>query len=152
MATRIDKFSEFAYSPQGVDTVAKCTEALGGESSDVMQTPLFINTKLYDKVVATVTGFSLVSTHVLTLTLMEATATDGTGSADLSGKSTTHTATAIGDEYRFMVEVDSEELSSGFQYVGAKVETDDADGSESCCITLFPMNPRHSLQTLLSPL
>lgn len=141
-------FFEQCYIYQGVDAFAKATEALGGETSDIMQTPAFVNTKLYDKVVAIATGFSVVSTHVVRLRLLEATASDGSGSTTVSGKSKTYTSTATADEFTIAVEINAEELSTGYQYVGADVYTDDADGSEAAVILLLPMNPRYPQASL----
>jgi len=143
-------FLEYCKISQGVDGFAKATEALGGETSDIIQTPLFVNTKLYNKVVALACGMSVVSTQVLRLRILQATATDGTGSTTISGKSTTYTSTATADEFVIAVEIDAEELSAGYQYVGADLYSDDADGSEAAVVILLPMEPRYGQASLIA--
>jgi len=122
--------------------------ALGGETSDVITTPVFVDMANYDLVRAVAQVSNVVSTHVVTLAMYEATATDGSGSATVSGASDTYTSTQVTDLDVLEAQVRGEDLSSGFQYIGAKVSTDDADGTEVASVMLVQGRSRYKQSTL----
>lgn len=139
----IHTFKEFA---EIAAANAKTTAALGGETNDVLITN-YAKMENYDKVVALAAVGHVVSTHVVTLKLYEATATGGGGSATISGASDTYTSTDTDDVDLLFAEVNAEELSSGSTHVGAQVSTDDADGTEYVGLIVVPMNPRYAQAT-----
>lgn len=126
------------------------TTALGGESSDVITTPVFVNAENYDLIRAQAQVSNVVSTHVVTLAMYEATATDGSGSTAISGASDTYTSTQVTDLDILEAQIRGEGLSSGYQYVGAKVSTDDADGTEVASVMMIQGRARYKQSSLLS--
>jgi len=144
---RITTFKEFAKSQDGVTTYAAATLALGGETSDVLSTEYY-SMKNYDKIVGFIVAHSVVATHILTVKMSQGTDTDGAGSATISGKSTTYTSSQVTDVFQAAIEVDADDLTDGYDYVGMQVSTDDADGTEAVGLILVPMNPRYGQATM----
>lgn len=144
---RITTFKEFAKSQDGVTTYAAATLALGGETSDVLSTAYY-SMKNYDKIVGFIVAHSVVATHILTVKMSQGTDTDGAGSATISGKSTTYTSSQVTDVFQAAIEVDADDLTDGYDYVGMQVSTDDADGTEAVGLILVPMNPRYGQATM----
>ena len=126
------------------------TTALGGETSDVITTPVFVNGANYDLTRAVAQVSNVVSTHVITLLMYEATATDGSGSASLThaGATDTYTSTQVTDVDVLEAQTRGEDLSSGYQYVGAKLSTDDADGNEVGSVFLVQGRARYKQDTM----
>jgi len=144
---RITTFKEFAKSQDGVTTYAAATLALGGETSDVLSTEYY-SMKNYDKIVGFIVAHSVVATHILTVKMSQGTDTAGAGSATISGKSTTYTSSQVTDVFQAAIEVDADDLTDGYDYVGMQVSTDDADGTEAVGLILVPMNPRYGQATM----
>ena len=126
------------------------TTALGGETSDVITTPTFKDMANYDLVRGVGIVSNVVSTHVITLLMYEATATTGAGSQSLTHTlaTDTYTSTQATDVDILEVQTRGEDLSSGYQYVGAKLSTDDADGTEVAAIFLVSGRARYKQATL----
>jgi len=142
----IHTFKEFA---EIAAVNGKVTAALGGETGDTL-TSTFAKMENYDKVVAIAVVGHVVSGQVVSLKLYEATATDGGGSATISGASDTYTSTSTDDVDILFAEVNAEDLSSGSTHVGAKVSTDDADGTEYVGLVILPMNPRYAQESMIA--
>ena len=106
------------------------SSGLGGESNDRVDTATYVDMRYYDAVVFYVGASGVASGSVVTLQLYEATSTAGAGSATISGKTDTFTATGTTHTDLLQAEVRAEELSSGFRYVGARVSTSNAGGAE----------------------
>lgn len=106
------------------------SSALGGETSDYVQSAVFVDMKNWNRAVGIAQAYNVVPGQVLTLQLYEATATGGGGSATISGATDTATATASTQRIVLKAEVSAAELTSGYQYVGMRVTTDDTDGTE----------------------
>ncbi len=147
--SRVATFKEFAKSHDGVTTYAAATAALGGETSDTLTTAFYQITN-YDKIVGIMTASKVVSTQVITFKMLQATDTDGSGSATITGKSTTYTSTQSTDVVQYILEVDAEDLTDGYDYVGLSASTDDADGNETVTLVVVPMNPRYGQATMPS--
>lgn len=122
--------------------------ALGGESSDKIESGTFVNMENYHigEVVAEVTNVA--SDSVVTLYLLEATASGGGGSATISGKSDTFTSTATSDTDVLRVEARSEELSDSFAFIGGRLSTDNASGTEVVAMWHVQAAPRYGQATL----
>jgi hypothetical protein len=133
-------------SHDGVTTYAAATEALGGETSDILNTAAY-NMKNYDAILGIAVMMTVVSTHVITLKMFEATDTDGGGSSAISGASTTYTSTQATDVAQFVLEVDADQLTDGSDYVFMQASTDDADGSEDVNLVVIPTYGRYRQAT-----
>lgn len=141
----VHKFTEHVRTRFGA-----FSSALGGETSDVITTAEFVNMENYDLVVFQAIASGVASSKILTLTAYEATATDGSGSQSLthSMASDTFTATATNHTDVLVAQVRGEELSAGFQYVGAKLATNQTDGTEKAGIVINQMRARYKQSTL----
>ncbi|KPJ63786.1 hypothetical protein AMJ44_13995 [candidate division WOR-1 bacterium DG_54_3] len=102
------------------------SSALGGETSDKVETAAFVDMRYYDGVAAYVHASGLASGSVITLTLLEGTSNAGASSATLTGKTDTFTATATTQKDVLQAEVRAEELSSGYRYVGFRLATNNS--------------------------
>lgn len=124
--------------------------SLGGETSDIIETAEYVNMENYDLVVFQAVASGVASSKVLTLLAYEATATDGSGSQSLthSMASDTFTSTATNHTDVLVAQVRGEELSSGFQYVGATLATNQTDGTEKVGIVINQMRARYKQGTL----
>lgn len=124
--------------------------ALGGETDDQLATNEYVNMANYDLVVVNAVASGVASDSVITLKMYEATATNGAGSASLTHSlaSDTFTATATNDLGSLTVQVRGEELSSGFQYVGAIISTSNASGTEKVGMIINQMRARYKQATL----
>ena len=129
-------------------TYGKQSTSLGGESSDKIESGTFVNMENYHnvEVVANVTGVA--SGSVVTLYLLEATASAGTGSATISGFSDTFTSTATSDTDVLRVEARAEQLSTGYTFVGGRLSTNSSSGTEPCDMFHVQANPRYGQATL----
>lgn len=145
----IHKFTDNIRSVYGA-----FSSALGGESGpdDTITTDTFVNMENYDLVVFQAHGSGVASDDVLTLKAYEATATDGTGSQSLTHSlaSDTFTATATSETDVLVAQVRGEDLSSGYQYVGAKLSTSNATGTEKVGIIVNQMRARYKQSSLPS--
>lgn len=141
-----NRFKEMSKSHDAVTTYAAVTEALGGETSDIMKTA-FYNMKNYDAILGIAIALTVVATHILTLKMYQASDSDGAGSATIPGASTTYTSSQVTDAVQFILEVDAEQLTDGLDYVGLEVSTDDADGSETVALVVVPTYGRYRQAT-----
>lgn len=141
-----NRFKEMSKSHDAVTTYAAVTEALGGETSDIMKTA-FYNMKNYDAILGIAIFKTVVSTHVITLKMWQASDTDGSGSATITGASTVYTSTQATDAVQFAIEVDADQLTDGLDYVALEASTDDADGSEAVALAVVPTWGRYRQAT-----
>jgi len=123
---------------------------LGAEDSiaDAVQTPTFANMANYDLVRGAAQVSNVVATHVITLQMYEATAANGAGSAALTGFTDTYTSTQLTDIDLLECQVRGEDLSAGYQYVGARITTDDDDGDEVGTVWLVEGRARYKQATM----
>lgn len=137
-----NRWKERSQPHDAVTTYAALTEALGGESNDIMKTK-FYDMENYDAILGICLGMTVVSTHIITLKMYEATDTDGGGSATISGASTTYVSTQATDAFQLVIEVDADMLTDGYDFVGMEASTDDADGSENIALSVTPILGRY---------
>jgi len=139
----IHKFTENVRSRYGA-----FSSALGGEATpaDTVVSAEYVNMANYDLVVGLAHASGVASDAVLTLAMWQATATDGSGSKTVTGASDTFTSTATSDTDVLVAQVRGEQLDvdSGFQYVGFKLATDAASGTEKVGGVLLQLRPRYS--------
>lgn len=129
-------------------TFGEITSALGGESSDTLTTATFVNMANYDIVGVYAIASEVASDAVVTLKLYEATAANGGGSATITGASDTFTSTNVTDLGELYAQVRAAGLSSGFQYVGAKLSTGDGSGTEEAAMFIIQAKPRYASSSL----
>jgi len=131
-------------------TYGKQSTALGGESSDKIESAAFVNMRLYHNVEVVAEVTNVASDGVITLYLLEATSSAGASSATITGKSDTFTSTNTTDTDVLRVEARSEELSDGYTYVGGRLSTDQTSGAEVVAMWHIQANPRYGQATLSS--
>jgi len=141
-----NRFKEQANAHDAVTTYAAVTEALGGETSDIMKTA-FYDMENYDAIVGVCIGKTVVDTHIITLKMWQATDTDGGGSATITGASASYTSSQVTDAFCFALEVDANMLTDGYDYVALEASTDDADGSEAISLAVIPSSARYPQAT-----
>lgn len=124
------------------------SSALGGETSDLLATPTFVDMALYDLVSIYCVASGVASDSVLTLKAYEATDSNGSGSATVAGATDTFTSTNTTDVDVLQVQVRAADLSSGFQYVGAKISTSNGSGTEQVAMVILQGKPRYGQATL----
>jgi len=124
------------------------TSALGGETSDTLTTLTFVNAENYDIIGVAAIASEVASGSTVTLKLYEATATDGSGSATITGASDTFLSTNVTDVDTLFAQVRAADLSSGYQYVGAKLSTNDTGGTEEAAMIFICGKPRYGQATL----
>lgn len=126
---------------------------LGAETTpdtDSITTPVFVDMRNYDLVrgVGQVSGIS--SDSVITLRLWEATASGGGGSQSLTHTyaSVTNTSTHATAVDILEVQARGEDLSSGYRYVGAKLSSTEAAGSQVASVHLVQGRSRYKQTTM----
>lgn len=126
--------------------------ALGGEGSQTLTTPIFASMKNYDLIRGVAQVSNLASGSAVTLTMWEATATDGSGSQVLTHAqvSAVYTSTQATDIDVLEAQVRGEDLSAGFLYVGAKLVTDDGGGTEVASVFLVQGRARYKQSAMLT--
>lgn len=124
------------------------TSALGGESSDTLTTMRFPSMENFDEITFIAIASEVASDAVLTLTAYEATATAGTGSSSISGATDTFTSTNTTDTDVLIVTVRAADLTAGYQYVGAKLVTSGASGTEEAALITIQSRARYAQATL----
>lgn len=126
------------------------SSALGGETSDTLVSASFVNAKNYDVVIAQALYSGIASGQVVTLTAWQATSTAGASSKTVTGASTSVTAAATTDTGILTVQVRGAELdmASGFVYVGAKLVTGNASGTEKVGLWLVQGRARYPQASL----
>lgn len=125
------------------------TEAIGGETSDTITTLRFPSMENFDEITFIGIASELASDSVITLTAYEATATAGTGSSSISGATDTFTSTNTTDTDVLIVTVRAADLTAGYQYVGAKLVTNNASGTEEGALIAIQSRPRYAQATLV---
>ena len=125
------------------------TSALGGETSDTITTLRFPSMENYDVITFIGIVSELASDSIATLTAYEATATAGTGSSSISGATDTFTSTNVTDTDVLIVSVRAADLTAGYQYVGAKLVTSNASGTEEAALIAIQSRPRYGQATLV---
>jgi len=126
------------------------SSALGGETTiaDTIQSATYVDMRYYDLAVAYGQASGVAAGSVITLQLYEGTSTAGAGSATLSGKTDTFTSTNTTDTDVLQAEVRGQELSAGYRYVGARLSTSNASGTEKVSLILLQGRPRFAQNTL----
>lgn len=141
----VHKFTENIRSQFGGHS-----SALGGETSDVLMTPEFVDMANYDLVAFQCGASGVASDSVITLLAYEGTTSAGAGSASLTHTLATDTFTSTNttDTDVLVVQVRGEDLSSGFQFVGARASTGNASGTEKVAIVINQLRGRYKQATL----
>jgi hypothetical protein len=129
--------------------------ALGGESSDKIETKAFLKLDKFKKYVAIGTGQGAASDAVLTLTLLKATAAAGTNSDTMITTVTdTATSTHVTDLLVVAAELDAATLAgdnantgSSHYWMGARLATSGASGTECAQITHFVTDATYEPQS-----
>ena len=140
------------YKQHYASQTGDMTTALGGESSDKITTPTFVFMKNYDLVRAVAQVSNVVSTHIISLKMYEATATGGGGSTSLTHAQASDDYTSAASTTLDILEAQTrgEDLTSGYGYVGAILSTDDADGTEAVSLHLECGRARYKQSTMPS--
>ena len=127
----VHKFLEHYRVPTGA-----MSKELGAQTTiaDAIQTPNFQNMANYDLVIGIGHVSHVVSGQVITLQLYEATDSTGGGAQTISGATDTYTSAATASLDMLVAQVRGEELSAGYSYVGARLTTNDTDGSECASV------------------
>lgn len=133
------------------------SKELGAETTiaDAIQTPTFCRARYYDLIRAVAQVSHVVSTHVITLAMYEATDATGGGAQVLATGAApncidTYTSAATATLDVLEAQVRGEGLSAGFAYVGARVTTDDPNGSEIASVMLVQGRARYKQATMLN--
>jgi hypothetical protein len=137
------KLSENLYIKFG-----QVTSALGGESSDTLTTLTYVDAQNFDIIGVAAIASEVASGSTVTLKLYEATSAAGGGAATITGASDTFLSTNVTDVDQLFAQVRSADLSAGYQYVGAKLSTDDASGTEEAAMIFVCGKPRYGQATL----
>jgi len=140
--SNIHKFTEHVKATYG-----KASTALGGESDDLITSAAFVDMENYDLAVAVAHITNVASGKIITLRLWEATAAAGTGSQSLA-ITDTFTAEATSDTDVLVAQVRAAALTSGYQYVGFKLSTDNASGTEVVGGVILQLRSRYNQATL----
>ncbi|RPI58210.1 MAG: hypothetical protein EHM48_10420 [Planctomycetaceae bacterium] len=122
---------------------------LGAASGDSVNPATFVNMATYGhaRIIGQVVGCT--SDNVVSLIALEATAANGGGSATLGAAYTdTFTSTHATHTGVLQVEVDSKDLTTGYQYVGFRLITNDAGGNECVGVVIEQSDPRYAQETL----
>ena len=123
--SNIHKFTEHVKTTYG-----KASTSISGEAGDLITSAAFVDMENYDLAVAVAHVTNVASGKTITLRLWEATAAAGTGSQSLA-ISDTFKAEATSDTDVLVAQVRAAALTSGYQYVGFKLSTDQSgDGEE----------------------
>ena len=123
---------------------------LGTETTiaDAVATPTYADMANYDLVVGVGQVSNVVSAQVVTLALYEATDNTGGGAQTLAGATDTYTSAATATLDVLVAQARGEDLSAGYQYVGARITTNDTDGSEVASVVLHEGRARYKQATL----
>lgn len=126
------------------------SEAMGAETTiaDAIATPTYANMANYDLVIGVAQVSDASSGATVTLQMYEATDATGGGAQAVTGATDTYTSAATSVVDVLVAQVRGEDLSAGFQYVGARITTDDADGTEVAAVLLMQGRARYKQATL----
>jgi len=122
----------------------KCTEDLGAETTiaDTIETGWYSLAEFHACAAIGIVG-GAATNDVITLRIYEGSDATGGGSATLSGKTDTFTATATNHFDILKLEVKGEELSDGFTFVCARMSgATDVDAACNGAVCLEKFNPR----------
>jgi hypothetical protein len=104
---------------------------LGAESSDKIEPGTFVDMAKYGHVLIIGQVVGCTSASMVSLIALEATASGGGGSATLGAAYTaTFVSTHATHTGVLQVEVDASDLTTGYQYVGFRLVTNDTGGNE----------------------
>lgn len=123
------------------------SSALGGEGSDKIEAGTFVHMDLYDKAIVYAQASGVASGQVVTLTILEATASNGGGSAT-TAYTDTFTATATNHTDVLQAEIKADQLSAGYDWVGYRLATGNASGTEKVSAIIIQGNPRYGQNVL----
>ena len=123
---------------------------LGAETTiaDAIQTPNFQNMANYDLVNGFAQVSHVVASQVITLQMYEATDATGGGAQAVTGATDTYTSDATASLDVLVAQVRGEDLTAAYQYVGARVTTNDTDGSEIASVWLNSGRARFKQATM----
>ena len=123
---------------------------LGAETTiaDAIATPTYVDMANYDLVIGVGQVSDVVSAQVITLQMYEATDNTGGGAAAITGATDTYTSAATATLDVLVAQVRGEDLTAGYQYVGARLTTNDTDGSEIASVLLHEGRARYKQATL----
>ena len=141
-----NRFKEMSRCHDGITTYADATAALGGESSDIMKSA-FYDLENYDAIIGLCVASNAASGVTLTMKMWQATDTDGSGSATISGASTTYISTQATDVISYAIEVDADMLTDGYDYVALEASTSGASGTEAATVVVIPSYGRYRQAT-----
>ena len=120
---------------------------LGAETSDKIETAVFMNMRYYDLGIAQAQVTNVASGSVITLTILEGTTSAGAGSATTS-QTDTFTSTATSDTDVLKAEIRAEQLSANYTHFGARLATNNASGTEVASVILIAGRARYGSGTL----
>lgn len=125
------------------------SSALGGESSDTLQSAYFFDTKYYDLIVGQLTYTKIGSGDTVTFKAWQSTATTGAGSKTITGASSTVLSAATTDTGVLVVQVRPWDLdiANSFRYVGFQAVTSNASGTECVSMAVLQANGRYAQAT-----
>ena len=141
--SNIHKFTEHVKTTYG-----NASTKISAESGDLITSATFVDMENYDLAVAVAHVTGVASGKIITLRLWEATAAAGTGSQSLA-ISDTFTAEATSDTDVLVAQVRAAALTSGYQYVGFKLSTNDSGtGAEIGGGVILQLRSRYNQATL----
>lgn len=119
--------------------------ALGGETTiaDAIATPTYANMANYDLIVGVGQVSNVSSGSTITLQMYEATDGTGGGAQAITGATDTYLSAATATLDVLVAQVRGEDLSAGYQYVGARLTTGQANGTEVASIMLLEGRARY---------
>jgi len=126
------------------------SEALGAEATiaDAIATPTYANMANYDLVIGVGQVSDVSSGATVTLQMYEATDSTGGGAQAVTGATDTFLSTATSTVDVLVAQVRGEDLTAAYQYVGARITTDDGDGTEVGAVLLMQGRGRYKQAVL----
>ena len=143
------------YRSSGLDMSTDLGSEASPPAADCIETPAYCRARYYDLIRAVGHVSSCSSGAVVTLAMYEATDATGGGAQALSTTAApncvdTYTSVAGGSLDILEAQVRGEGLSSGYAYVGARLTTNDTDGSEVASIFLVQGRARYKQAVMLN--
>jgi len=124
---------------------------LGVETSpaiDCIQTPTFANMANYDLIVGVGQVSNCSSGSIVTLQMYQATDATGGGSAVVTGATDVYTSAGLATCDVLVAQVRGEDLTAGYQYVGARLTAGQTNGTEIASVSLHEGRARYKQATL----
>ena len=121
---------------------------LGAEASDYIQTPTFANMANYDLIIGVGQVSNCSSGSAVTLQMYEATDATGGGAQAVTGATDVYTSAGLATCDVLIAQVRGEDLSAGFQYVGARLTAGQTNGTEIASVWLLEGRARYKQATL----